>query len=91
MPIELTAHTNAGARLVAIAEELSTKLAARAAEYDRDGSYPDLTRPGTVATRTESGWRIDGRKMFCTMPRTRPFRRRRLRQRQRARSCLPRR
>src|SRR5207302_6503044 len=25
------------------------------------------TRPGTVATRTESGWRIDGRKMFCTM------------------------
>jgi alkylation response protein AidB-like acyl-CoA dehydrogenase len=27
----------------------------------------DLTRPGTVATRTKSGWRIDGRKMFCTM------------------------
>src|SRR5262249_27124878 len=27
----------------------------------------DLTRPGTLATRTESGWRIDGRKMFCTM------------------------
>jgi alkylation response protein AidB-like acyl-CoA dehydrogenase len=27
----------------------------------------DLTRPGTAATRTESGWRIDGRKMFCTM------------------------
>jgi alkylation response protein AidB-like acyl-CoA dehydrogenase len=27
----------------------------------------DLTRPGTVATRTERGWRIDGRKMFCTM------------------------
>jgi alkylation response protein AidB-like acyl-CoA dehydrogenase len=27
----------------------------------------DLTRPGTVATRTESGWRIDGRKTFCTM------------------------
>jgi alkylation response protein AidB-like acyl-CoA dehydrogenase len=27
----------------------------------------DLTRPGTIATRTESGWRIDGRKMFCTM------------------------
>jgi alkylation response protein AidB-like acyl-CoA dehydrogenase len=27
----------------------------------------DLTRPGTRATRTESGWRIDGRKMFCTM------------------------
>ena len=169
MPIELTAHTEAGARLVAIAEELSPQLASRAAEHDRDGSYPfeaidalkaagyfaapvpvelgglgvssahdlvvassrlargdasmtigvnmhlvavlnmerrrqvalaageerrarafassleqialhgvvlaaaisergqDLTRPGTRATRTASGWRIDGRKMFCTM------------------------
>src|SRR5947209_14627509 len=169
MPIELTADTNAGARLVAIAEELSTALAMRAAEHDRDGTYPfeaiealkaagyftapvpvelgglgvssahdlvvassrlargdasvaigvnmhlvavlnmerrrevavaagaerrargfasslehiardgvvlaaaisergqDLTRPGTLATRTESGWRIDGRKLFCTM------------------------
>ena len=27
----------------------------------------DLTRPATVATRTEAGWRIDGRKTFCTM------------------------
>jgi alkylation response protein AidB-like acyl-CoA dehydrogenase len=169
MPIELTAHTDAGARLVAVAERLSEELAARAAEHDRDGTYPfeaidalkdagyfaapvpveagglgvssahdlvvassrlargnasvaigvnmhlvavanmerrrqvavaagatrrarsftssleqiardgvvlaaaisergqDLTRPGTVATRTDSGWRIDGRKMFCTM------------------------
>ena len=169
MPIELSAHTETGARLVAIAEELCPQLAARAAEHDRDGSYPfeaiealkaagyftapvpielgglgvssahdlvvassrlargdasvaigvnmhlvavlnrerrrqvalaagserrargfassleqiaregvvlaaaisergqDLTRPGTLATRTESGWRIDGRKMFCTM------------------------
>ena len=169
MPIELAAHTPTGARLVTIAEELSHQLAARAAEHDRDGTYPfeaidalkatgyfaapipielgglgvsvsarpgrrvqplgsrrrvgchrgehasgrgaehgapperrgggqgrascprlcrlaradrrdgvvlaaaisergqDLTRPGTVATRTGSGWRIDGRKMFCTM------------------------
>jgi alkylation response protein AidB-like acyl-CoA dehydrogenase len=169
MPIELTAHTDTGARLVSIAEALSEHLAARAAEHDRDGTYPfeaiealkaanyfaapipielgglgvssthdlvvassrlargdasvtigvnmhlvavlnmvhrhqaalaaaaerrarayaasleqivhdsvvlaaaisepgqDLTRPGTRATRTESGWRIDGRKMFCTM------------------------
>ncbi len=169
MPIELAAHTDAGARLVALAEQLSERLAARAAEHDRDGSYPfeaidalkaagyfaapvpvalgglgvssahdlvvassrlargdasvaigvnmhlvavlnmerrrqvavaagqerrargfaasleqiardgvvlaaaisergqDLTRPGTLATRTEAGWRIDGRKMFCTM------------------------
>jgi alkylation response protein AidB-like acyl-CoA dehydrogenase len=27
----------------------------------------DLTRPATTATRTPSGWRIDGRKAFCTM------------------------
>ena len=169
MPIELIARTEAGARLVAIAEKLSPRLASRAAEHDRDGSYPfeaidalkaagyfaapvpvelgglgvssahdhvvassrlargdasvaigvnmhlvavlnmerrrqvavaagrerrargfassleqiardgvvlaaagsergqDLTRPSTLATRTESGWRIDGRKMFCTM------------------------
>jgi alkylation response protein AidB-like acyl-CoA dehydrogenase len=169
MPMELTARTDAGARLVAIAEELARELAAHAAEHDRDGTFPfeaiealkaagyfaapvpvelgglgvssahdlvvassrlargdasvaigvnmhlvavlnmerrhgvavaageerrargfassleriarggvvlaaaisergqDLTRPGTLATRTESGWRIDGRKMFCTM------------------------
>jgi alkylation response protein AidB-like acyl-CoA dehydrogenase len=169
MPIELTAHTDAGRRLVSIAEELSEQLASCAAEHDRDGTFPfeaidalkavgyfaapvpvelgglgvssahdlvvassrlaradasvaigvnmhlvavlnmerrrqvalaagakrrargfassleqiaregvvlaaaisepgqDLTRPGTLATRTESGWRIDGRKMFCTM------------------------
>ena len=170
MPIELTAHTEPGARLVALAERLSEEIAARAAEHDRDGSHPfeaiealkagllrcapcpvelgglgssahdlvvastrlargdasvaigvnmhlvavlnmerrrqvavaagqerraggfaaslaqvardgvvpaaaisepgqDLTRPGTLATRTESGWRIDGRKLFCTCPR----------------------
>ena len=27
----------------------------------------DLTRPGTQAVRTLSGWRIDGRKAFCTL------------------------
>jgi alkylation response protein AidB-like acyl-CoA dehydrogenase len=169
MPIELAARTAPGARLVTIAERLSHKLASRAAEHDRDGSYPfeaidalkaagyfaapvpvelgglgvwsahdlvvassrlargdasvaigvnmhlvavlnmerrrqvavaagaerrargfassleqivqdgvvlaaaisergqDLTRPGTLATRTRSGWRIDGHKTFCTM------------------------
>jgi alkylation response protein AidB-like acyl-CoA dehydrogenase len=169
MPIELTARTDAGARLVTLAEQLSHGLAARAAEHDRDGTYPfeaidslkaagyfaapvpvelgglgvtsahdlvvassrlargdasvaigvnmhlvavlnmerrrqvalaagqerrargfasslaqvagdgvvlaaaisergqDLTRPTTFATRTPSGWRIDGHKMFCTM------------------------
>ena len=27
----------------------------------------DLTRPSTTAVRTESGWRVDGSKVFCTM------------------------
>jgi alkylation response protein AidB-like acyl-CoA dehydrogenase len=169
MPIELAARTSTGARLVALAEALSAEFAARAAEHDRDGTYPfeaidalkeagcfaapvplelgglgvdsahdlvvassrlargdasvaigvnmhlvavlnmerrrqvaaaagaerrargfaesleqvaregvvlaaaisergqDLTRPGTRAVRTETGWRIDGRKLFCTM------------------------
>jgi len=169
MPIELRPHTEAGARLVSLAVKLSQEAASRAAEHDRDGTYPfeaidalkragyftapvpvklgglgvssvhdlvvassrlargdasvaigvnmhlvavlnmerrrqvavasgaerrargfassleqiardgvvlaaaisergqDITRPGTLATRTESGWRIDGRKVFCTM------------------------
>jgi alkylation response protein AidB-like acyl-CoA dehydrogenase len=169
MPLELTAHTEPGARLVTIADALSTELAARAGVHDREGSYPfeaidalkearyfaapvpvelgglgvssvhdlvlassrlargdasvaigvnmhlvavlnmqrrlqvalatgaqrpargfaaslrqiaddgvilaaaisergqDLTRPATTAIRTDTGWRIDGRKMFCTM------------------------
>ena len=40
MPIELNAHTDAGARLVALAAKLSEEIAARAAEHDRDGTYP---------------------------------------------------
>src|SRR3954465_7949297 len=40
MPIELSAHTDAGARLFAAAELLSEQLATAAAEHDRDGSYP---------------------------------------------------
>src|SRR5436190_940651 len=39
MPIELKAHTDAGARLVATAELLCERLAAGAAEHDRDGTY----------------------------------------------------
>jgi alkylation response protein AidB-like acyl-CoA dehydrogenase len=27
----------------------------------------DITRPATTATRTPAGWRVDGRKIFCTM------------------------
>ena len=58
------------------AERRARGFAASLAQIARDGVVlaaaisergQDLTRPGTVATRTESGWRIDGRKMFCTM------------------------
>jgi alkylation response protein AidB-like acyl-CoA dehydrogenase len=168
MSLPLTARTDPGARLLALAEVLADEVAARAADHDRDGSFPfasadaltaagyyaapiaqelggmgveslhdvvvassrlargdaslaigvnmhmaalmnmvrmwrtavdagderragklgaslaeiarrgvrlaaavsepgqDLTRPGTVATRTPSGWRVDGRKLFCT-------------------------
>lgn len=37
-------------------------LAAAASERGQD-----LARPRTTATRTASGWRIDGTKVFCTM------------------------
>ena len=169
MPIELTAATEPGTRLVAAAEHLADEIAGRAAAHDREASYPfasieaikragyfgapipaalggmgvtsvhdvlvaagrlargdasvaigvnmhmavlrnvvrqwegavaegrerraeavaatlraiasdnaviatavseprqDLTRPATTATRTDSGWRVDGRKIFCTM------------------------
>jgi L-evernosamine nitrososynthase len=51
-------------------------LGAALAEIARDGVVmatavselgQDLTRPRTAAVRTESGWRVDGRKAFCTM------------------------
>ncbi len=54
----------------------ATAFAASMAEIARDGVVmataiseygQDLTRPSTTATRTDAGWRIDGRKAFCTM------------------------
>jgi alkylation response protein AidB-like acyl-CoA dehydrogenase len=40
MDLELHAHSEAGRRVVSLAESLSSDFAARAAEHDRDGSYP---------------------------------------------------
>jgi alkylation response protein AidB-like acyl-CoA dehydrogenase len=66
-------------RQVAVAAGAQRRARAFAASLERivrDGvvlaaaiSEPgqDLTRPATIARRTESGWRIDGRKTFCTM------------------------
>jgi alkylation response protein AidB-like acyl-CoA dehydrogenase len=66
-------------RQVAVAvghERRARAFTASLAQIARDGVVlaaaisergQDLTRPATVATRTGSGWRIDGRKLFCTM------------------------
>ena len=40
MPLELTANTEAGGRLIALAETLADEIGPRAAGHDRDGSFP---------------------------------------------------
>jgi L-evernosamine nitrososynthase len=50
-----------GASMHAIARD-GVVIAAAVSELGQD-----LTRPQTTATRTPAGWRIDGRKSFCTM------------------------
>jgi alkylation response protein AidB-like acyl-CoA dehydrogenase len=46
-------------------QQIARDRAVLAAAISEPGQ--DLTRPGTRASRTATGWRIDGRKMFCTM------------------------
>ena len=49
--LELTARTEAGARLVALAEALAGEIAPRAADHDRDGELPlrQLRAPSSAA------------------------------------------
>jgi alkylation response protein AidB-like acyl-CoA dehydrogenase len=46
-------------------EEIARDGIVMAAAISEHGQ--DLTRPQTTATKTDDGWRIDGRKAFCTM------------------------
>jgi alkylation response protein AidB-like acyl-CoA dehydrogenase len=57
-------------------ERRAAAFAATIEQVARDGTVfasavsepqQDLTRPATTATRTETGWRISGRKIFSTM------------------------
>jgi L-evernosamine nitrososynthase len=52
MPLELTARTDPGARLVALAETLANDIAPGAADHDRDGSFPF----DSLATVKQSGY-----------------------------------
>ena len=45
----------------------SSHEAARSSRPPSSEPGQDITRPATTATRTAAGWRIDGRKIFCTM------------------------
>src|SRR4051794_28387629 len=56
----LTGRASYGALLAQIARD-GVVMAAAISERGQD-----LTRPGTTATRVPGGWRIDGRKAFCT-------------------------
>ncbi len=52
MSLELTARTEAGARLAALADELAAEIAPHAAKHDRDASFPFES----FATIKESGY-----------------------------------
>ena len=53
------------AAVAATLEQIARDGVILAAAISEPGQH--LTRPGTVAERTDTGWRIDGRKIFCTM------------------------
>jgi alkylation response protein AidB-like acyl-CoA dehydrogenase len=53
------------AAFAASMREIATSNVVMAAAVSEPGQ--DITRPGTTATRTESGWIVHGRKVFCTM------------------------
>jgi len=66
--LQIAEHRGDERRAAALAQGLQT-LTARGEILAAAISEPkqDLLRPSTVATSVEGGWRIDGRKIFCTM------------------------
>jgi alkylation response protein AidB-like acyl-CoA dehydrogenase len=58
-------HTRRAAAFAASMRQIAKERVVLAAAVSEPGQ--DLTRPRTTATRTDTGWRIDGRKIFCTM------------------------
>jgi alkylation response protein AidB-like acyl-CoA dehydrogenase len=54
MSLELTARTEPGARLVALAETLANEIGPRASDHDRDGSFPF----DSLATVKRSGYLV---------------------------------
>ena len=65
--LEIAEHRGDERRAAAVAKGLES-LAARGEILAAAISEPrqDLLRPSTIATSVEGGWRIDGRKIFCT-------------------------
>ena len=57
-------HSRADAFAASMQEVVRTGMVVASAVSEHG---QDLTRPRTTAIRTASGWRIDGRKAFCTM------------------------
>jgi len=65
--LQIAEHRGDGRRAAALAKGLES-LATRGEILAAAISEPkqDLLRPSTIATSVEGGWRIDGRKIFCT-------------------------
>ena len=65
--LQIAEHRGDERRAAALAQGLGS-LASRGDILAAAISEPkqDLLRPSTVATSVEGGWRIDGRKIFCT-------------------------
>ena len=65
--LQIAEHRGDGRRATALAKALEA-LATRGDILAAAISEPkqDLLRPSTIATSVEGGWRIDGRKIFCT-------------------------